>query len=118
MGRACDFSHAIDLDMVFIFDSSISSSLTNENYELVKNSLADSIIDVFPDYDTHLGFTLFAEKSEIQIELTKFNSPSTFAEMLREEERLLGSQRNMKDALNHVFDNAWTINDNLNSGKT
>ena len=115
VGRACEFSHAVDLDLMIILDTS-SENLNEESYDLVIDSLATSISEVFPNFNSHFGFTLFSTNNEIRINLEHFKNSNDFANLVRKEKRLPGAGRNMNSVLKSVFDNSWTVDGKLDLG--
>ena len=79
---------------------------------MMKNALRESILDVFPNFHTFVGFSTFATEMKINIPLNEILNVAEFASTIPEQERVFGN-RNTGEALSDVFDSMWTFNRKL-----
>ena len=113
VGRSCDFSIAIDLDLVIVMDN--TNDLKDNEFDLFISSLSEAILEYFPHYNERFGFVTYAS-DEVKINLSiQSGSPEFFSEEVKVN-RLNGSDRQTSQALWTVFNNVWTLNHVLNPG--
>ena len=79
---------------------------------MMKNALSETILDVFPNFHTFVGFSTFATEMKINIPLNEIFNFAEFAATIPEQERVFGN-RNTGEALSDVFDSMWTFNRKL-----
>jgi hypothetical protein len=83
---------------------------------MMKNALSETILDVFPNFHTFVGFSTFATEMKINIPLNEIFNFAEFASTIPEQERVFGN-RNTGEALSDVFDSMWTFNRTLDPSK-
>ena len=115
MGRPCEFMNAVDLDLVFVLDS--SDNINDEDFQKMISGVANAVENTFPTYDSKFGLMLFASDNEIRIPLEKVTNKEDLANKIRGQTRINGD-RSTKYALQRTFNDIWTTETNLDPSKS
>ena len=115
MGRPCQFLNAVDLDLVFVLDS--SDNISDEDFQKMISGVANAVENIFPTYDSKFGLMLFASDNEIRIPLEKVTKKEDLANKIRGQTRINGD-RSTKYALQRTFNNIWATETNLDPSKS
>ena len=92
-----------DIDLFLLLDS--SENVSDEDYEMLKDHLADGVEDNFPqsissdeDAPSRLGFGLYTDTLDVKMDLTS-GSALSLSNQLRTYSRSIGTESDLNNAL-------------------
>ena len=114
VGHLCDLQTAPTLDLMYLIDS--TTSISDNEFQLLMTFLGTSILNVFPTNDTYLGLSLFAENMDVRIDLKEADPIVTFIQNIVRQGKIQNEvERNMDDAFVSLLENIWL--NRIDSGK-